>query len=350
MNLKSDEKWMARAAVLACRGVGVTSPNPRVGAVVVRGGQAVGEGYHRRAGGAHAEVNALAAAGTKAKGATLYVTLEPCSTVGKTPACTDAIIRAGIKRVVYGASDPNPKNNSKAAKILKAKSIRVESGILRETCEALNRPFNSWMTRRRPWVTLKLAASLDGRIATKTGESQWITSPESRKVVQQLRFEADAILVGAGTARKDNPRLDARSGQSKKILKVILGSRGSIKENARIFESGDPVWIASPKPGSKKADLKSLLREIGRQGYLHLLVEGGGETAASFLDAGLVDEIYWFTAPKIIGGRSAVASVGGEGIARLSQAQALTGVTVRQVGPDTLLHGYLNASFRKGKK
>lgn len=339
MKNPADEKCMLRAAALARKGIGTTSPNPRVGAVVARGGRIVGEGFHRRAGEPHAEAIALKAAGAKARGATLYVTLEPCSTRGRTPACTDAIAAAGIKRVVYGAVDPNPKNHSKAARLLTSKGIRVSSGVCREACEALNRPFNSWMTRGRAWVTLKLGASLDGRIATRTGESKWITSPASRDVVQRLRHEADAVLVGAGTVRQDNPRLDVRGSHKKKILKIVLGSRAAVSSRSRILRSGDPVWIISPKPGQRKADLKGLVRELGRQGYLHLIVEGGGETAASFLEAGLVDEVYWFTAPKIIGGRSAVPSVGGRGIGRLSQAVQLHDLTVRRIGPDLLFHG-----------
>ena len=331
---------MARAIMLARKGIGTTSPNPRVGAVVVRGGRVVGEGFHHKAGEGHAEAIALHAAGTKARGADLYVTLEPCSTRGRTPACTDAIAAAGIRRVVYGALDPNPRNHAKASGLLQSRKIRVVSGVCRQDCEALNRPFNSWMTRGRAWVTLKLAASLDGRIATRTGESKWITSPASREIVQRLRHEADAVLVGAGTARLDNPRLDVRGSHKKKILKIVLGSRSAVPARARLLESGDPVWIISPKPGQKKADLKGLVRELGRQGYLHLLVEGGGETAASFIEAGLVDEIYWFTAPKIIGGRSAVASVGGEGIARLTQALQLQDITLKKIGPDYLFHGF----------
>ncbi len=331
---------MRRAIGLAERGIGTTSPNPRVGAVVVADGRVVGEGYHRRAGEPHAEANALAAAGKRARGATLYVTLEPCSTFGLTPACTDAILKAGVRRVVYGATDPNPRNHSKSARILKAKGIKVESGLCREECEALNRPFNSWMARGRAWVTLKLGASLDGRIATRTGESKWITGPEARHKVQELRYAADAILVGAQTVRQDDPRLDVRGAKSKKILKIVLGSSSVVSRKSRLLESGDPVWIISAKPGQKRADLRSLVRELGRQGYLHLLVEGGGEAAASFLEAGLVDEVYWFTAPKIIGGRAAKASVGGDGIARLQDAVTLSDVTCAKIGEDFLFHGY----------
>lgn len=338
--LRADETWMQRAARLARRGIGTTSPNPRVGAVVVKNGKVVGEGYHRKAGEPHAEVHALAAAGARAKGATLYVSLEPCSTSGLTPPCTEAILRSGVRRVVYGSADPNPKNASRSARLLRAKGIRVDSGVCRELCEALNRPFHSWMTRRRAWVTLKLGASLDGRIATRTGESKWITGPEARKKVQELRYAADAVLVGAQTLRQDDPQLDVRGSKKKKILKIVLGSRASVSRRARILQSGDPVWIISPKPGQKRADLRALVRELGRQGYLHLLVEGGGETAASFLEAGLVDEVYWFTAPKIIGGRAAVASVGGNGIARLKDAVSLSGVTCTPVGGDYLFHGF----------
>lgn len=334
-----DEKWMMRAVGLARRGIGTTSPNPRVGAVVVRAGRVVGEGFHEKAGEAHAEVAALAAAGKKARGATLYVTLEPCSTYGRTPPCTDAIIGSGVRRVVYGATDPNPRNHSRSAQVLRAKRVRVDSGVCREACEALNRPFASWMTRRRAWVTLKLGTSLDGRIATRTGESKWITGPEARHKVQELRFAADAILVGARTVRRDDPRLDVRGARTKSILKIVLGSRSAISSKARIFASGDPVWVISPKPGKKSADLRALVRELGHQGYLHLLVEGGGEAAASFLEAGLVDEVYWFTAPKIIGGRAAVASVGGNGPGRLEDAVKLTDVTCEKIGNDFLFHG-----------
>jgi diaminohydroxyphosphoribosylaminopyrimidine deaminase/5-amino-6-(5-phosphoribosylamino)uracil reductase len=340
--MSEDKKWMRRAIKLAERGIGTTSPNPRVGAVVVLGGKVVGEGFHQRAGEDHAEVIALKRAGSRARGATLYVSLEPCATVGKTPPCTEAILAAGVKRVVYGATDPNPANRNRAARIFKSKGVQVVSGICSEESEAMNRPFNSWMTQHRPWVTLKLAASLDGRIATRTGESKWITSPESRQKVQELRYAADAILVGANTVRRDNPHLGVRGPRKKQILKVILGTSRGIGPKARIFASGDPVIFASPKPGKKgRVNLRGLLRELGRRGAAHVLIEGGGETAASFLEAGLVDEVYWFLAPKLIGGRSAVPSVGGKGISRMSKALIFCNMTVKKIGPDYLFHGSL---------
>lgn len=338
-----DEKWMGRAIELAKRGIGTTSPNPRVGAVVVSGGRVVGEGFHAKAGEAHAEVLALRRAGHRARGAVLYVSMEPCSTYGKTPPCTDAILASGVARVVFGSTDPNRANRSKAVRVLKAKRVKVEGGVLHAACDALNRPFESWMIRRRPWVTLKLASSLDGRIATRTGDSHWITSPAARALVQNLRYSADAILVGANTVRRDNPRLDVRGTRRKEILKVVLSSKESIPSRARIYESGDPVWIMSAKG---RAGLLQLLQKLGQHGALHLLVEGGGETAASFLEAGLVDEVFWFVAPKIIGGRSAVASVGGTGIKKLADAMHLHQTSVRTVGPDILVHGFVDARGR----
>lgn len=338
---------MRRALELGARGIGTTSPNPRVGAVVVRGGKIVGEGHHQKAGEAHAEVIALRKAGKRARGATLYVTLEPCSTFGKTPPCTNAILASGVSRVVYGSIDPNRLNRSKAVRVLHTKRIRVHGGVLRPECEALNRPFISWMTRHRPWVTLKLASSLDGRIATRSGDSKWITGPESRDKVQQLRYAADAILVGANTLRHDDPRLDIRGPRKKKILKVILSSRQAVSPRARVYASGDTVLVTAAKG---RTGLLKLLTDLGHRGALHLLVEGGGEAAASFLEAGLVDEVFWFTAPKIIGGRKAVPSVGGRGAERLADAMILRDVTIEPIGSDVLFHGFVDLRHASRKR
>jgi len=357
---KEDQKWMTEAIRLAKLGIGTTAPNPRVGAVIVSGEKSVGSGYHEKAGKAHAETLALKKAGAKARGATLYVTLEPCAHVGRTPPCLDAVIKAGVKRVVIGELDPNPRMNGKTIQELRAAGLNVICGVLAAESHALNLPFHKWIRTHRPFVTLKFAQTLDGKIATSTGQSKWITSEESRRVSQELRASVDAIVVGAATIKADDPRLSVRIPTKNRPLKVILDSKLSISPRAKVFSSPGKVMLAtteaSPKAKrtalSKKAevlvipardgrvDADRLLNELGSRGILHILVEGGGETAASFLEARLADEAYIFTAPKILGGREAVSSVGGRGFPTVASALRLDRITCRQVGPDFLFHGF----------
>ncbi len=359
--MNADEKWMRRALELGRKGVGTTSPNPRVGAVVVRKGRVVGEGWHRRAGEDHAEVIALRRAGALAKGATLYVTLEPCNHFGKTPPCTRAILRSGVARVVVGEKDPNPLTNGRGLKALARNGIRTRTGVLGEEIRNLNLPFHKWVRTGFPFVTLKAAQSLDGRIATKTGHSRWITSEASRSWAHALRYNSDAVLVGVETVIKDDPRLTVRGARQKPILKVILDSDLRTPLDSRLFKGRGRVIVAAtrraPRPKlralAKKAeviltrsrgnrvDLRHLLRELGRRKVLHLLVEGGGEVHASFVQDGLADELYLFIAPFLIGGKKAPSSVMGLGASTLKAVWRLKRMQLERVGPDFLVHGFL---------
>lgn len=307
------EKYMRRALELAEYGRGKTSPNPMVGAVVVKGNKIVGEGYHHKAGLPHAEVNALRQAGKRARGAALYVTLEPCCFFGKTPPCTGAIIKAGIKKVVIAAKDPNPLNNGNGIRILRQHNIKVAAGVLRDESRRQNEIFERYITTGMPFVILKMAQTLDGKIATKTGDSKWISSFQSRRLVHKLRREVDAVMVGANTARIDKPRLK----QSK--MKIIV--RGS-KEGSIV-------------------NLKRLLKGLAKKGITSVLCEGGGELAASLLKDGLVDKIMFFIAPKIIGGRTAKSPVEGAGIGSMADAIELENMNIKKIGNDVLIESYI---------
>ncbi len=354
---------MSRALALAARGGRAVRPNPRVGAVLVRGGKVIAAGYHSRFGGPHAEARVLAKAGPAARGATLYVSLEPCSTRGKTPPCTGAIIAAGVRRVVIGCRDRNPKNAGRAAGILKRAGIAVATGVREEEAFELNRDFFTWVSERRPYTTLKLALSLDGRIAARTGDSRWISSPESRKFVHRLRSRSDAVLVGGRTVIRDDPLLTARMGYSHPSLKrVILEGSTPVPLSSRLLsgKGGGEVILAAAAPPPKsrgkelaargitllvlpsrsgRADLKTLFRRLAQMGIMRLLTEGGGEAAAGLLEAGLVDEIHLFIAPIIIGGRSAVPAVGGEGVRRIADAYRLRDPEIGISGTDIHVSG-----------
>ena len=353
-----DLRWMAEAIELAKKGIGTTSPNPRVGAVVVKDDKLVGSGFHAKAGLAHAEAIALKKAGKKAVGATLYVTLEPCSHFGRTPPCSAAVLRSGLKRVVIGEIDPNPLSNGKSVRELREAGLTVACGALAAEAHALNFPFHKWIRTKTPYVTLKLAQTLDGKIATSTGLSKWITSEESRQVAQEIRASVDAILVGYGTVQADDPRLSVRIATKNHPAKVILDSKLSISPRAKLFRTPGRVILATTEAAPKakrlalekkcevlvvpsrhgRVDAERLLAELGSRDILHLLIEGGGETAASFLR--LADEAFIFTAPKILGGRDAVTSIEGDGFPSPASALRLDRVTVRKVGPDFLFHGF----------
>lgn len=356
-----NAKFMQMALGLAKKGEGKTSPNPMVGAIIVKDGKVVGRGYHKRVGGAHAEIIALKEAGNFSKGATLYVNLEPCCHFGRTPPCTDAIIKAGIKRVVVSMSDPNPINNGKSFKILRRHNIKVNVGLLNSESKHLNEIFIKYITTNFPFVTVKIAQSLDGKIATKFGESKWITGKDARRFVHRLRKEVDAVLVGVNTIIKDNPLLTARN-PFKNPFKVILDSSLKTPLDSRIFSKDSPspniivttkgvslkkisryekiakVLIAKTKNG--KIGLRDLLRRLTRLEISHVLVEGGGSLVASFLEDGLVDKVLIFISPKIIGGQTSPTSVEGRGINRLSQAIKLKNFSVRKFGKDLLVEGY----------
>ena len=357
MNLKSannkyqDEKYMRIALGLARKAQGLTNPNPAVGAVIVRDGKIVGRGYHKRCGLPHAEINALTAAGSRAKGAALYVTLEPCDHFGRTPPCTDAIISSKIKRVVIGMKDPNPVNNGRGMKALNRAGIKMIAGVLEDEAKQLNKPFIKFMKTGIPYVTVKVAESIDGKIATKTGDSKWITDEDSRKYVHELRARVDAVMVGVNTVIKDDPLLLSNIAKWKQPVRVVVDSGLKTPGKARIFSGTDisPVYIATTKHAAKRAnvltvkadrgkvDLKDLLKRLGKMGVIHVLVEGGGELIAGLVEKRLVDEFLFFIAPKIIGGKAAITPVEGSGIRKMGEALMLKDVKIRKFAKDILI-------------
>jgi diaminohydroxyphosphoribosylaminopyrimidine deaminase/5-amino-6-(5-phosphoribosylamino)uracil reductase len=356
-------QFMRLALKLAQRAYGQTSPNPLVGAVLVKNGKILGKGWHHRAGEPHAEIEALHDAeqrGARSKGSTLYITLEPCSTHGRTPPCTDAITKAGIKRVVFAATDPNPAHRGRGTKILRRAGVEVLTGIEAEAAERLNEPFNHWIVQGLPFVTVKAAMSLDGKIATKTGESKWITGEKARAFGMKLRQGSDAILAGINTILTDDPALTFRPTQShptKTLRRIILDPRAQCLTSARAIADGpnNPTTIvvtdAAPQQRvnalAKKAmvitaplrdgkiDLHWLLQKLGNENVTSLLVEGGGETNALFLDQGLAQRIVFFYAPKVIGGREARKGVAGTG--NTSGEIKLKEVEWKKLGDDLLL-------------
>ncbi|MBI3078495.1 MAG: bifunctional diaminohydroxyphosphoribosylaminopyrimidine deaminase/5-amino-6-(5-phosphoribosylamino)uracil reductase RibD [Deltaproteobacteria bacterium] len=362
---------MRQALRLARRARGDTSPNPMVGAVLVREGAVVGAAYHRRAGEPHAEVHALAEAGARARGATLYVTLEPCAHHGRTPPCAEAILRAGVDRVVVGMVDPNPLVAGRGLAQLRAAGAAVTTGVLEDACQALNEAFCKFITTGRPFVILKGAASLDGKIATRTRDSKWITGEAARRYVHMLRREVDAILVGIGTIEADDPLLTPRGvgRRSRTLYRVVADSRLRIAPGARVLAPAPacvtivaPTVAAPPEkvalleargvrvlrvPGDGgRVDLPALVAELGKLPVVSLLIEGGGEINAEALRAGLVDKLLLFLAPKLIGGRQAVGLLGGEGPARVEEALGVQRLRVRRFGDDILLEGYLGQQGR----
>lgn len=302
-----DARWMGQAIDLARRGIGLTSPNPPVGAVLVSAeGQIIGTGYHRKAGLPHAEIEALDNAELLNRrlipGSTLYVTLEPCSTQGKTPPCTDAIKHSGIRRVVFGASDPNPAHTGKAYAILGATGIQVQGGVLEQECKELIKPFAKWVATGMPWVIVKVGQTLDGRITRPPGEPAWITSDSSRAHARRLRMRADAIIIGAETLRKDNPRLTLREADvgtgKEQPWRVVLTRSGNLPSEAHLFtdEFKDRTVVL------RGLSFVDVLKELGRQGILSVLVEGGGIVIGQAFQAQAVDEVHWYIAPRLSGG------------------------------------------------
>ncbi len=339
-----EEKYIKIALDLAKKAKGMTSPNPCVGAVIVKDGKVLGKGFHKFAGGPHAEIYALRQAGKKAEGATMYVSLEPCSRFGRTPPCTDAIIRSGIKRVVAAIKDPNPLNNGRGLRILRTCGIKTAVGFLEAEAGEINEDFIKYITRKMPFVAVKVAQSLDGKIATRTGDSKWISGDKAREFVHKLRSEHDVVMVGAGTVLKDDPLLTARikGKRVKQPLRIILAGKASIPDKARIFNSkGGEVVIAATKKKDGRVDIKALLKELAKRQITSVLIEGGGETVASALEAGVVDKVYFFIAPKIIGGRKATTSVEGEGAEKVGKAIRLKRMSFRKIGDDLLIEGYV---------
>ena len=366
MKNSEDEKHMQRALDLAAQAQGRTSPNPMVGAVVVKDNQVVGEGYHMKSGTPHAEVHALEAAGEAARGATLYVNLEPCSHYGRTPPCADAIVRAGIKKVVVAGLDPNPRVSGRGLKILQDAGIETYTGVLEQEAHKLNQAFFKYIQTGTPLVSLKVAMTLDGKIATSIGDSRWISGEASRQYVHQLRNVYDAIMVGIGTVLKDDPMLNTRLEeqdcrnpvriiidtnldlpQSSNIVKtatrqktiVFCGQQADYSRQEFLGEAG--LTIIQLPTDEEKLPLEEVLRVLGEMEIMTLLVEGGGEINGYLIEKDLIDKVYWFIAPKIVGGREAPTPVGGRGIQQLKDALLLKSMEIQRFDEDILITGYL---------
>lgn len=360
---QNDQRYMGAALRLARRAAGRTSPNPMVGAVVVRQDRVVGRGHHARAGAEHAEVVALREAGPAARGATLYVNLEPCSHFGRTAPCVRAVIEAGIRRVVAGMIDPNPAVAGGGVRALKDAGIRVDVPVREDECRRLNEAFVKHVTRGLPFVTLKLAASLDGRIATATGDSRWVTGPAARRYVHRLRNELDAVLVGSGTVLADDPQLTCRLPGGRDPLRVVLDGRLRTPLTARLVTQPHPektvLVTRNDAPADRRKRLEDLgvqvwrfpadrgrvsfrrvLRKLARAGVLSVLVEGGAVTAARAVSEKAVDKVLCFYAPKFIGAEG-LPMVGDLGIERMRRSPHLSGPAVRRVGEDILVSAYL---------
>ena len=346
----------------ARRAEGRTFPNPLVGALVVKNSRVIARGYHKKAGLPHAEVVALSLAGKQASGAKLYVTLEPCFHFGRTPPCTDMIIKSGIKEVIVGMLDPNPLNNGKGVQVLRKHGIKVEVGFLEDKLSKMNESFIKYITQRIPYVTVKVGQSLDGKIATYRGNSQWITSDHAREYVHRMRGKFDAIMVGVNTILRDNPRLQAMS-LSKGLTKIIVDSHLSIPCQAEVLQnplviivtlrvtSGQETanrnilalkaQILEVKEKGGLVNLRDMMKKLARLKITNILVEGGGALIGSLFDEGLVDKVLFFISPKIIGGKEAISSVMGKGVAHLDKAFKLKDVCLRRIGEDFLVEGYI---------
>ena len=367
--MQQDEDFMREALLLAKNALGRTAPNPLVGAGIVREGRVVGAGWHRKAGTPHAEVHALAMAGDLAHGATAYVTLEPCSHHGRTGPCAEALIKAGVKRVVTAMLDPNPLVAGRGKAMLEAAGVEVTVGVLAEEARRLNEAYLKWVTQKLPFVTLKTAMTLDGKIATAAGKSQWITGEAARRRVHEMRDVADAIVVGIGTVLADDPSLTTRlaDGTGRNPVRVIVDSRARTPLAAKVVQDGAAktliaVTCAAPEERcaaleaagveivrageGERVDLDTLMRLLAARDLTSVFVEGGGTLNFSLLAAGLVDKIHAFIAPKIVGGKVALTPVEGAGFAELADAAVLTRLTAEQVASDILLTGYVAKGAR----
>lgn len=363
--VREDEQWMRRALHLAEKGRGKTSPNPMVGAILLKDGKVVGEGYHARAGEDHAEIVALRRAGEAARGATLYLNLEPCAHFGKTPPCAPHIVEKGVKRVVIGMEDPNPLVRGKGIGILKEAGLDVDVGILEKQCGRLNEIFCKYISQKMPFIILKVAATLDGKIATRSGGSKWISGEASRRLVHRLRNQVDGILVGIGTVLKDDPLLTTRVRGGRDPYRIILDSRLRIPREAKVIgTTPSKTIIAATEFASKerieelekkgvrtlifnskggRIDLKSCLSKLGEMGITSLLVEGGSQVNGSFLDEGCIDKLILFLSPRIIGDQQAPGIFTGRGVSNLQEAIVLREIKMKRVGEDIFLEGYLES-------
>jgi diaminohydroxyphosphoribosylaminopyrimidine deaminase/5-amino-6-(5-phosphoribosylamino)uracil reductase len=359
ISMTSDIEYMKEALELARRGVGKTSPNPVVGALLVKNGKIIGRGFHECCGGHHAEINALEEAGDEAQGATLYVTLEPCCTQGKTPPCTEAIIQAGVLRVVSAMKDPNPGVSGKGLAKLEKNGVLVGYGILENEAKKMNEAYEKYITKKTPFVIVKAAMSADGKMAARDGGSKWITGEESRKTVHELRGQVDAIMVGIGTVLADDPSLTARSPGANNPIRIIVDPRLEIPSTAKVLgKDADTIIITSDdapirkldamrsrgievrseKLKEGKIDLKKLMKDLGREEITSIMIEGGGSLIGSALDAGIVDKVMFFYATNIIGDG---VSIGGFGKS-LKDSIQLERVEMKQSGEDFLMIGYVS--------
>lgn len=358
----TKEDYMRLALDIAKRGIGYTSPNPLVGCVVVKDNRIIAEGCHERYGEFHAERNALTNCQEDLSGATMYVTLEPCCHYGNTPPCTDIIIERGIEKVVIGSMDPNPKVAGKGAQILRAHGIEVESGVLEKECLALNDIFFHYITTKMPYVAMKYAMTMDGKIATHTGDSKWVTGEEARHHVHELRKRYRAIMVGVGTVLADDPMLNCRIEEGVNPVRVVCDSKLRIPLDSQIvktakeittivcYAEGEEEKVTSlQKAGVEllhqakegRVDVTAVMKELGDRGIDSVLVEGGGTLHGTLLKSNLVKKIYCYLAPKLIGGRDAKSPVEGDGFSLMREAMQVTDIEIRKLGEDICISGYV---------
>ncbi len=361
MNM-TDTEYMRRALELARRGAGHVSPNPMVGAVIVKNGRIIGEGWHERIGGLHAERNALAHCTEDPAGATIYVTLEPCCHWGRTPPCTEAILENKLSRVVVGCLDPNPLVAGKGLQILRDAGISCDTGVLEDECLAINEVFFHYITHKRPFVLMKYAMTLDGKIAAVTGDSKWVTGDEARRHVQETRRRLSSIMVGIGTVLADDPMLNCRIEEGVDPIRVVIDSKLRIPLDSQIVTTARhiPTYvfaaranpdkeldltnaglhvIYAPEVGAERVDLHQVLHHLGEMQIDSVLLEGGGTLNGTFMQLGLVDRVQAYIAPKLIGGADAKGPIGGDGIALMREAQALCSPTITRLGNDILIEG-----------
>jgi diaminohydroxyphosphoribosylaminopyrimidine deaminase/5-amino-6-(5-phosphoribosylamino)uracil reductase len=359
-----DPWHMRRALALAEQGQGRVEPNPMVGCVIARGAEIIGEGWHARFGGPHAEVVALEIAGARAAGAVMYVALEPCCHQGKTPPCTDAILAAGVREVVVAQQDPFPRVAGGGIAALRAAGVRVDVGVLEEEARRLNAPYRKLLAEQRPWMIAKWAMTLDGKLATSTGASRWISGEASRQIVHQLRGRVDAILIGRGTAEADDPLLTARPAGPRVAARVIVDTRASLSVNSQLVRTARqyPLIVAAAADAPEAnvdrltmagcevlrlagadhaARLDALLLELGKRQMTNVLVEGGSEFLGALADAQQIDEVHAFIAPKFVGGAAAMSPLGGAGVEDMAQAWRLSTPTIEIVDGDVYVHGHV---------
>lgn len=360
---------MRLALKWARRGRGKVEPNPMVGAVLVKGSEVLASDYHRRFGGAHAEINVLSKAGARASSGTMYLTLEPCSHFGKTPPCTRALIEAGIKRVVAACQDPFPKALGRGIRQLGRAGVEVDVGVLEAEAKTLNAPYFTLQTKRRPFFTAKWAMTLDGKIATRTGDSGWISGESSRRLVHRLRSQMDVVMVGIGTALRDDPLLTARCPGPRQPIRIVVDSRAGLPLSSRLVLSAEvsPVIVATSDKASKRrlkalesagcqvlllktkgerVDLLQLARILGNRQITKVLIEGGSRLLGSLLDLNLIDKVVVFLAPKLVGGQEALSAIAGEGLAKMQEALRLYQLKRRRLGEDIMVTGFLHDPSR----